>query len=97
MLPQPTDQRRVESTVPPSRVVRTSGNTEGSGPVLPVDGVNVRTVSEQQFRAGLPPFRGFVAKFFSFRNVVVAGDATYATIGLMAVIWTSISICALSC
>ncbi len=33
--------------------------------------------------AGIPPFPGFVAKFLIFKNVVAAGHATYAVLGLV--------------
>ncbi|HSC62429.1 MAG TPA: NADH-quinone oxidoreductase subunit N, partial [Caldimonas sp.] len=33
--------------------------------------------------AGIPPFPGFVAKFLIFRNVMSAGHATYAVLGLV--------------
>jgi NADH-quinone oxidoreductase subunit N len=34
--------------------------------------------------AGLPPLPGFVAKFLVFRNVLAAGHATWAVLGLVA-------------
>jgi NADH-quinone oxidoreductase subunit N len=33
--------------------------------------------------AGIPPFPGFVAKFLIFKNVMAAGHATYAVLGLV--------------
>ncbi len=33
--------------------------------------------------AGLPPLPGFVAKFYIFRNLIAAGQTTYAVLGLL--------------
>ena len=33
--------------------------------------------------AGIPPFPGFVAKFLIFKNVMAAGYATWAVLGLV--------------